>query len=121
MNDFDNRRRFTRVNVDDQHTVRFHLREQERVGLTMTNLSAGGCCVKVPQNQSEGLEKGTPVELLYLVHRKIPSVPLRATICWLLGKQAGRTDGYVLVGFEFTDISPQYQEVLETYVEELVK
>ncbi len=121
MNDLANRRRFARVNVGTDHTVRFQLQGRELVGLTMTNLSAGGCCVKVHPTQAEPLDKGVAVEGLFLVHPRIPSVPLQATVCWLMGKQPGKVDGFTLVGFEFTNISSQYQETLDAYVTELLK
>lgn len=121
MNDLINRRRFLRVNVSEHHTVRFKIGERALAGLVMTNLSAGGCCVKIPSSQSEWLEKGTAVSAMYLVHPRIPSVPLQAAVCWLLGKQPGKTDGFVLVGFEFVDPSPQFQETLDAYVRELLR
>jgi c-di-GMP-binding flagellar brake protein YcgR len=121
MDDHANRRRFPRVNVDERHTVRFQFQSRELVGLPMTNLSAGGCCVKVVPSQAEGLVKGVAVEGLFLVHPNIPSVPLRAMVCWLMGRQPGKTEGFALVGFEFTDITPQYQESLDAYVAELLK
>lgn len=121
MDDPANRRRFARVNVDDQHTVRFRFQDRELVGLPMTNLSAGGCCVKLVPAQAEGLDKGVGVEDLFLVHPRIPSVPLRAMVCWLMGRQPGKTEGFALVGFEFTDITPEFQASLEAYVAELLK
>lgn len=120
MDDHANRRRFLRANVDDQHTVRFKLGEKSLTNLAMTNLSAGGCCVKVPAQRAEDLEKGTKVSAMYLVHPGIPSVPLEASVCWLLGRQPGRTEGYVLIGFEFTNPSPQFQETLDAYVKKLL-
>ena len=69
---------------------------------------------------AEGLEKGTLVNLLYLVHPRIPSVPLQAAICWLMGKQPGRTEGFILVGFEFINPSPKFQDTLDAYVKELL-
>jgi c-di-GMP-binding flagellar brake protein YcgR len=120
MNDPTNRRQFPRVNVSVDHTVRFRLGERSATGLTMINLSAGGCCIKVPAEEAEGLEKGTLVSMLYLVHPRIPSVPLQATICWLMGKQPGRTEGFILVGFEFINPSPKFQKTLNSYVLELL-
>jgi len=120
MPDPSERRNHTRVNVSEEHTVRFHLGERSITGLTMTNLSAGGCCFKIPVTQSEGMIKGAQVSRLYLVHPRIPSTPLRATICWLMGRQPGRTEGVLLVGLEFTDPSPQFQETLDAYVQSLL-
>jgi len=54
------------------------------------------------------------------VHPRIPSTPLRATICWLMGRQPGRTEGVLLVGLEFTDPNPQFQETLDAYVQSLL-
>jgi c-di-GMP-binding flagellar brake protein YcgR len=121
MDDPQNRRRFTRVNVGEDHSARFRMDERDFVGLTLTNLSAGGCCVKVPAVQAAGIRKGTEVTDLRLVHPRLPSLPLRAAACWLLGRQPGRVEGFLLVGFEFLDISPQYQETLEAYVQELLR
>jgi c-di-GMP-binding flagellar brake protein YcgR len=120
MNDPANRRRYARVNVGGDHTVRFKLGERSMSGLAMTNLSAGGCCIRIPSAQAEAMDKGTLVSMLYLVHPRIPNVPLEAVVCWLLGKQPGKTDGFVLVGFEFVDPSPQFQETLDAYVKELM-
>ncbi len=113
-------RRYSRVNVGEDHTAHFRMGGKSLTGLTMTNLSVGGCCIKVPAAQSEGMGKGTPVSVLYLVHPRIPSVPLQASVCWLLGNQPGRIDGFILVGFEFTNPNPQFQDTLDTYVQELL-
>jgi hypothetical protein len=120
MNDQINRRRHDRVNVSGEHTVRFRMGGKSFTGLTMTNLSVGGCCLKVPTSQSEGMDKGALVSMVYLVHPRIPSVPLQASICWRLGKQPGATDGFVLVGLEFIDATPQFRATLEAYVQELL-
>jgi c-di-GMP-binding flagellar brake protein YcgR len=116
MDDPQNRRRFTRVNVGGDHTASFRLGERAFLGLALTNLSAGGCCLKLPAVQAEGIEKGCAVTQFCLVHPRLPSIPLEATVCWLLGRQPGRVEGFLLVGFEFHGISPQYQETLDTYV-----
>jgi hypothetical protein len=120
MPDPTNQRRFPRVNVGNDHSARFKLGEHAYNDLAVANLSAGGCCVKIPAVQAEKLEKGTQVAMLYLVHSRIPSVPLQATVCWMLGKQPGKTDGFVLIGFEFQNLSPQFLETMETYVNELL-
>jgi len=121
MNDSLNRRRYTRVNVDADHTARFRMGERSFVGLALTNLSAGGCCLRIPAAEAGELEKGTQVTALYLVHPRIPSVPLQATVCWLLGRHPDRTEGWLLVGLEFLDTSPQCLETLEEYVQELLR
>lgn len=120
MNSQTNRRRYDRVNVDETHTVRFRLGEKSCSGLVMTNLSAGGCCVKVPVEQAEGMEKETMVHMMYLVHPRIPSTPLQASVSWLLGRQPGKNEGFVLVGFEFINPSPHFQDALDQYVQELL-
>ena len=120
MENLAERRRFPRVNVGPDHTVRFKLEDQSFNGLTMTNLSAGGCCVKVLARKAERLNKGTTVSMLYLVHPRLPSVPLEATVCWLLGKQTGKADGFMIIGLEFVNPSPRFQETVDIYVRELL-
>lgn len=121
MDDSSNRRRYPRANVDEDHTVRFHLGDKAYTGLVMTNLSAGGCCIKVPAEEAEGMAKGTLVHTMYLVHPRIPSTPLQASISWLLGRQPGRNEGVVLVGLEFVDLNPYFQATLERYVQEILR
>ena len=121
MNEPLQRRRHVRANVDENHTVRFRFGERAYTAMVMTNLSAGGCCVKVPAAAAACMEKGTLVHMLYLVHPHLPSTPLQASVCWLLGRQQGRSEGYVLVGFEFINPSPHFQRTLEAYVQELLR
>jgi c-di-GMP-binding flagellar brake protein YcgR len=120
MNDQIERRRFVRVNVNESHTARLQIGEKTFSSLIVTNLSAGGCCVRVPASLADELDKGTLIHMLYLVHPRIPSVPLQASVNWLLGKQPGRSEGFVLVGLEFIDPVPHYQETLDTYVKSLL-
>jgi c-di-GMP-binding flagellar brake protein YcgR len=120
MNSPIDRRRYSRVNVGGDHTVSFQVGEKSLTGLTMIDMSAGGCCIRIPTTQIEGITKGILVSTLYLVHPRIPSVPLQASVNWLLGKLPGKIEGFVLVGLEFIDPSPQFQETLDTYVRELL-
>lgn len=120
MNDSEPRRRFPRVNVDEDHRVLFQIGDRTASDVVITNLSAGGCCVKLACAQADGLDKGTVIPTLTLVHPRMPSEPLQAMICWMLGKQPGRVDGFILVGFEFTNADPHVQATLDAYVKELL-
>ncbi len=120
MDDFSNRRQYPRVNVSDDHGARFNVGNVSLRDLILTNLSAGGCCIRVPATQSELLEKGVMVNMVYLIHPSLPSVPLQATVSWLLGKQAGKTEGSIFVGLEFVNANPKFQETINDYVKELL-
>lgn len=119
MDAANNHRRFPRVNVDEDHTARFVVGDRSVHGIVITNLSAGGCCVKVPSDLGELMAKGTSVSMLVIVHPGIPNVPLQATVCWLLGQQGGGSGGFNLVGLEFVNPNPKFQRTLAEYVEEL--
>lgn len=119
MNDPLNGRRFPRVNVGEDHLVRFQVGDAPPSDLPMTNLSAGGCCIKVPSEHAAWAARGTRIDELYLIHPRIPNEPLSAEIRWLLG-QAGKTSGFVLVGFSFLDPSPEVETALDRYVTELL-
>jgi hypothetical protein len=54
------------------------------------------------------------------VHPRIPSTPLQASVSWLLGRQPGKNEGFVLVGFEFINPSSHFQAALDQYVQELL-
>jgi len=121
MDAVNNQRRFPRVNVDEDHTARFVVGECSVHGILITNLSAGGCCVKVSSELGELMGRGTSVSMLVIVHPGIPNVPLQATVCWLLGQQGRGSGAFNLVGLEFVNPNPKFQRTLAEYVEGLLE
>mgnify|MGYP001164736605 FL=1 len=112
------RRRYPRVSLQgDEHRVSFHLQGRAVEDARLVNLSAGGCGLEVQISQAGGLEAGTTLEAFYLDHPELPHLPLPATVVRVLGKVPGKTTGYILVGVEFTMLTPLVQGLIASHVE----
>jgi len=111
------RRRFERLSTAGKpYGVRFHLCGREILGARLANLSACGCGLEVQMADATGLEAGVNLQALHLVHPDLPLVPLEGTVVRVLGKVAGKTAGYVLVGVDFTGITPLVQGLIQGHV-----
>ncbi len=62
------------------------------------------------------LEAGVPLEGITFDHEDLPPVPLEGVIVRILGKLPGKTSGYVLVGVDFTTITPLVQDLINDHV-----
>ena len=82
----------------------------------LVNLSAGGCCLEVDMAEWGRSTWGTVVEDLYLDHPDLPAVPLSALVMRILGKVAGKTHGYVLMGVEFQGITEFARNLIAEHV-----
>jgi hypothetical protein len=111
-------RRFSRLSTGPDYGVRFRIAGQEIAEAQLQNVSAGGCGMQVPMEYAGPLEVGLKLEELYLDHPWLPYVPLECQIVRLLGKVPGKTAGYVLVGVEFTSVTPLIQVLIQAHVEE---
>ncbi|HEX9009358.1 MAG TPA: PilZ domain-containing protein [Holophagaceae bacterium] len=112
------RRRFERLSTAGKpYAVRFHLHGREVLGARLANLSACGCGLEVQMVDAADLEAGVALQALYLEHPDLPFVPLEGTVVRVLGKVSGKTTGYVLVGVDFTDITPMVQELIQGHVQ----
>lgn len=120
MEPCDSRRRFVRVNVGPDHWVHFHHQRRHFQRLPMANLSVGGCCVRIPPGEVEGLDHGAPLSMLRLQHPNLPNVPLLGRITWIMGKQADCASGIALLGIEFVNPNPDFILILGQYVTRLL-
>lgn len=112
------RRRYPRVSLQGgEHGVRFRLRDREVGDARLVNLSAGGCGLEIQIAQATGLDAGVVLEGFYLDHPELPHLPLPATVVRVLGKVPGKTTGYVLVGIEFTALTPIVQGLIAAHVQ----
>jgi c-di-GMP-binding flagellar brake protein YcgR len=96
--------------------VRFRIGELDILDARLGNLSAGGCGLEIQIAEAAFLEVGDLIEALFLDHPDLPFVPLSATVLRLLGKVPGKTNGYVLAGVEFQDITPFIRDVIAGHV-----
>jgi len=112
----ENRRRFVRVNVGPDHWVVFRHRDRHFKRIPMTDLSVGGCCIRVLPSEVEFLEKGASLSMLRILHPGLPNVPIMGRVTWIMGKKAENTEGVALVGIEFVNPSPDFMAILGNYV-----
>lgn len=82
----------------------------------LANLSAGGCGLEIQMADAWCFELGLVLDQLFLDHPDLPYVPLQATVVRILGKVAGKTQGYVLVGVDFSRISDFVRCLIEEHV-----
>lgn len=112
------RRRYARVSLQGgEHGVRFRLQGRVVEDARLVNLSAGGCGLEIQISQAAGMDAGAALEDFYLDHPELPHLPLPATVVRVLGKVPGKTTGYVLVGIEFTALTPIVQGLIAAHVE----
>ncbi len=110
-------RRYPRLSTTGgEYRVRFRTKDVDILDANLANLSAGGCGLEVQLHEAAHLDAGDAIEFLVLDHPDLPFVPLTATILRMLGKVAGKTTGYVLVGIEYRDITPFIRELIAGHV-----
>ena len=117
MVDDTSRRRFPRLSTGSEYGVCCKFAGEILVRAELQNLSAGGCGLRVPRAETAGIEMGARFDALYLKHPHLPYVPLEGLVMWMLGKVPGNTTGDVLVGLEFTAITPIVQLLIQEHVQ----
>ncbi len=104
--EYPEQRRFPRMSTSGlPYGVRFEVQGREIQGARLANLSACGCGLEIQMADARFLDLGSVLEPFYLDHPDLPYVPLQASVVRILGKVAGKTQGYVLVGVEFSRIT----------------
>jgi c-di-GMP-binding flagellar brake protein YcgR len=101
---------------DASYGVRFQVEGRTIEGARLANLSACGCGLEVQMAEVRHLDTGVVLEHFYLDHPDLPLVPLQASVVRILGKVAGKTHGYALVGVEFSLITGFVQVLIHEHV-----
>lgn len=101
---------------DACYGVRFRVEGRTIEGARLANLSACGCGLEVQMAEVRHLDTGVVLEQFYLDHPDLPYVPLQASVVRILGKVAGKTQGYALVGVEFSLITGFVQGLIHEHV-----
>ncbi len=111
------RRRFARLSTAGKpYGVRFSHGGQDVQSARLANLSACGCGLEVQMAEAANLESGSLLQGICMEHPDIPPVPLDGVVVRVLGKVPGKTSGYVLVGVDFTAITPLVQGLINDHV-----
>lgn len=114
-------RQFPRLSTGSDYGVHFCLDGKLITSASLQNISAGGCGLQVSMADAAHMELGLVLKELYLDHPWLPYVPLEGQIVRLLGKVAGKTSGYVLVGVEFAYITLLVLRLVQAHVEERLR
>lgn len=110
------RRRYPRLNTGPEYGLYLWVGDHRVEHARMQNISACGLALQMQVEEAGTLEVGSTVAPLYLDHPDLPWVPLQATVMWVLGKHAGKTSGYILVGLDFTLITPFVRNLIQEHV-----
>ncbi len=111
------RRRFPRLSTSGKpYGVRFRVQDRDIREVRLANLSACGCGLEVQMGDASGLEAGMPLQGITFEHDDLPPVPIDGVVVRVLGKVPGKTSGYVLVGVDFTHITPLVQDLINSHV-----
>jgi len=110
-------RKHPRLSISDQtYGIRFQIQGVPVHDGRLVNLSAGGCGVEIQMAEARHLEVGDLLESVFLDHSDLPFVPLSALVARMLGKVAGKTGGYVIVGLEFQGLTPFVRALIADHV-----
>jgi len=116
------KRKYPRLSInDDGYGIRLQVKDTPVHDGRMRDLSAGGCGLEIQMANARQLEVGDILDAVFLDHPDLPFVPLSAVVVRLLGKVAGKTTGYVLVGLEFQETTPFVRGLIAEHVEERLK
>lgn len=116
------KRKYPRLSINDRdYGVRLQVQGHPVHDSRLVNLSAGGCGLEIQMSDARHLDVGDLLESVFLDHSDLPFVPLSAVVTRMLGKVAGKTGGYVLVGLEFQETTPFIRELIADHVAERLK
>jgi hypothetical protein len=114
------RRHFPRLSLGEGFQARFMAGDLLVAEADLTDLSAGGCCLRVPLEQGQAFQKGLELDEFHFLHGDLPKGVLRGRVKWVLGrKPESREPGaehYCLVGVEFAQTPAALGQALEAYV-----
>jgi c-di-GMP-binding flagellar brake protein YcgR len=109
-------RRYRRISVGRDHTVRFRFRGQNLDSLPITSLSASGCFVILPGEFAEKVREGLLLVNFVLEHEDLPSSPICAQIVRVVTCLAEISTEDVGLGLLFLSTSDRFTEQVDTYV-----
>jgi c-di-GMP-binding flagellar brake protein YcgR len=114
------RRHTPRLSLGEGFQARFMAGDLLVTEADLTDLSAGGCCLRLPLEQVQGLQKGSDLEEFHFLHGDLPRGVLQGRVKWVLGRRPGGEagPGYGLVGVEFLLVPDAVGQAIAAYVAE---
>jgi hypothetical protein len=101
------RRHSPRLTLGKGYHARFLVGDLLVDAADLVDLSAGGCCLRLPLDRCAELQKGVNLDEFHLIHPDLPQGILPGRVRWLMGRPPGPDEGtrgrYCLVGVEFLE------------------
>lgn len=113
VHDYTDVRRFPRVRLEEGYSIQFQAGDRRFFGLPLTSLGGGGCCFQVSSLLAKGLQPGTVLTRVSIVHPDIPQTQQQARISWVLGNHRGHQEPTALVGIEFLSPDAEFLGAIE--------
>jgi len=114
------RRHTPRLSLGEGFQARFMVGDLLVTEADLTDLSVGGCCLRLPLEQAQALHKGTDLEEFHFLHGDLPRGVLQGRVKWVLGRRPADGDPpgprYCLVGVEFLLTPEEPRRDLEAFV-----
>ena len=114
------RRHTPRLSLAEGFHARFLLEGAPVDRASLTDLSIGGCCLRLAMEHCRGLEKGVALQEFQLIHPDLPRDVLQGRVKWVLGRAAeamGKPGPpYCLVGVAFEQVPEPAGQVIAAFV-----
>ena len=113
------RRHAPRLSLGRGHRARFMVGDLLLDQAELTDISAGGCCLRLAPEQCQGIQKGIALDEFHLLHDDLPKGVLPCRVKWVLGRiagDAGPGQRYCLVGVEFLLAPEALTRAIEAFV-----
>ncbi len=105
-----------RVTLDPGYSATFTHEGRIFAGIPMTSFSTGGFGLRLPAAVTAGMEPGQPLFHIHLEHPDLPGEEVQGVITHLLAQRHGNAEGYVLLGVQFVDPTPEFQSAVKAFV-----
>ena len=116
----DERRHSPRLSLDEGFRASFMIEDVRVDQASLTDLSVGGCCLRLAMEHCRGLEKGVALQAFRLVHPDLPGDGLQGRVKWVLGRAAeamGKPGPpYCLVGVAFEQVPEAAGQAIAAFV-----
>jgi len=112
-------RRYRRVPVGHDYTVRFSVNGEIHRHVPLTNLSAGGCFALVPKVLASNLHRGYLLMDFLLEHADLPKTSICSQVVHVIPQASKEGDERLGLGIAFLSTSPHFYATMDAHVAQL--
>ena len=115
------RRQSPRLSLGAGFHARFMAGDDLVAQADLLDLSAGGCCLRLPLERCREILQGAELDEFHFLHPDLPRGVLRGRVKWVLGRgpgalEAGGAGRYCLVGVAFVEVPEALGKAIADYV-----